>query len=236
VPEFTYRRGAVPPDALAALKREFLGSELVSLSTLGGPFEHSRGFDIIFKQGGLPKVAERFPSLGRLLGELLGEPAVAALASWWSRLNKRPLRIPNAWYLNLLVVGDKGAVGPHVDATLAKKIDAPGTTPEAVTVIYLHVPQRSGGELVLTRRGWLTRVVKPKPGALLPFRGDLVHEVRPVEGTPPGEARVSLVIEQYHLSPSALEKLKDFQLDSRAGFGAFLQHHAKRPGPGFVLK
>jgi hypothetical protein len=43
--------------------------------------------------------------------------------------------------------------------------------------------------------------------------------------------RASLVIEQYHFEPEALARLPEFQLESRAGFGAFLKHHEER-GPG----
>ena len=236
MPEFSYIRAALPPDQLAPIRDALLSSPFVAKTTLNGLFDHSRGFAISFKDAGRAALAQRFPSLANYFSRVLGEPAVRAVQSWWGRLRRHPVVIPNAWYLNLLLVGEGGKVGPHKDGTLANPAGVPGATPEVVSVLYLHVPRRAGGELVLAREGRLKGVVVPSTGGLLHFKGDLLHEVRPVEGVTDGSPRASLVIEQYHFAEDALARLPDFQLDSRAGFGVFLEHHAKQPPKQFELE
>ena len=107
-----------------------------------------------------------------------------AVQNWWPRLRKVPVRLPNAWYLNVLLVGEGGNVGPHTDATLAGPAGVPGATPQVVSVLYLRVPDCRGGELVLAREGRIKGVVQPSEGALLHFRGDL-----PSRGAPGGAGR-----------------------------------------------
>ena len=189
-----------------------------------------------FKAGGRPELEQRFPALKEYFARVLGEPAMRAVQSWWGRLRRHPVTIPNAWYLNLLLVGEGGTIGPHTDATLAKEAGVPEATPEVVSVLYLRVPKRAGGELVLARDGRIKGVVFPSEGGLLHFRGDLPHEVRPVEDVAGGVQRASLVIEQYHFADEALARLPQFQLDSRAGFGAFLAYHAGRRPKHFELE
>ena len=75
----------------------------------------------------------------------------------------------------------------------------------------------------------------PEANAVLHFRGDLAHEVCAFEAGP-GALRASLVIEQYHFGPDALERLPEFQLESRAGFGAYLKHHADREPTKFEIE
>jgi hypothetical protein len=74
----------------------------------------------------------------------------------------------------------------------------------------------------------------PEPGTLLHFRGDLAHEVTPLEGAPEGALRASLVCEQYHLPPPALERLAPLQVQSKAGFEAYLTE--RRRGASFELE
>jgi len=236
LPEFSYVRRALSPARLEPIRQALLDSPFVSKSTLGGHFEQSRGFAMTFKAGGRAEIEARFPALKDYFAQALGEPAVRAVQSWWGRLRRHPVVIPNAWYLNLLLVGEGENIGPHTDATLATEAGAPGSTPEVVTVLYLRVPKRSGGELVLARDGRIKGVVFPDEGALLHFRGDLPHEVRPVAPAAKGLQRASLVLEQYHFAPEALARLPEFQLDSRAGFGAFLAYHAARGLKDFELE
>lgn len=236
MPEFAYIRAALPPERLGPIRDALLCSPFVSKSTLGGTFEQSRGFAMTFKAEGRAELEARFPPLTDYFAQVLGEPAVRAVQSWWGRLRNHPVVIPNAWYLNLLLVGEGENIGPHTDATLAREAGVPGTTPEVVTVLYLRVPQRAGGELVLARHRRIKAVIAPSEGALLHFRGDLPHEVRPVEPQANGIQRASLVLEQYHFSPESLARLPQFQLDSRAGFGAFLAYHAGRGPKDFELE
>ena len=68
-----------------------------------------------------------------------------------------------------------------------------------------------------------------------PGESDLQHEVMPLQSSEvPDPLRASLVLEQYHLSPQALGRLPEFQLQSRAGFQGYLSDHARsapRPPP-----
>lgn len=230
--EYRVIRGALPVPQFGALRDALLASPLVGSSTLAGPFETSRGFGVTFREAGRARVVERFAALAPHFEAMLGEPAVRALTPWWRR---RLSRIPNAWYLNVLLVSAGGTVGRHVDATLRKPSEVDDAIPEMVSVLYLTVPSKKGGELRLYEGlSPIARVV-PKENALVHFRGDLTHEVCAFEA-PGGALRASLVIEQYHFAPEALARLPEFQLESRAGFTAYLQHHSDRPSAKFEIE
>jgi hypothetical protein len=230
VRELHVRQGALTDSVFAGLRDALLASPLVGRSTLAGPFQASRGFACIFHGEGRVRLVERFPTLGPYLDVTLGEPAVRALSPWWRR---RLTRVPNAWYLNVLLVSAGGTVGRHVDATLRKPAGESTALPEVVSVLYLTVPSAHGGELALWMGDTLVRAIKPAPNLQVHFRGDLAHEVRAFDG-PTDAVRASLVIEQYHLAPDALARLPEFKLESRAGFSAYLEHHAGRAA-SFVL-
>lgn len=227
MPEFAYIRRALPPKELQPLRDALLGSRFVSKSTLGGTFEQSQGFAMTFKAAGRAQVEARFPLLKPYFDRVIGAPALRALQGLWPRLRKHPVAEPNCWYLNLLLVGEGGTIGRHIDTTLGREAGKPGFTPLAVTVLYLHVPQAAGGELVLSREQSIEGVIEPNEGGVLHFKGDLAHEVYPVEDLPAGAQRASLVLEQYRFDDEALARMPEFKLDSRAGFRAFLDHHAE---------
>ena len=225
---FWSKRSALPPAEFTALRETFLASPLVGGSTLAGPFETSRGFGLTFRDQGRARVLERFPALAPHFELVLGAPAIRALTPFWRRTLKR---IPNAWYMNVLLVSPGGGtVARHVDATLRKQSQVDTAVPEVVSVLYLRVPSKTGGELRLWEGPDEIARLVPEENAILHFRGDLAHEVCAFEA-PDGGQRASLVIEQYHFEPEALARLPEFQLESRAGFGAFLKHHEER-GPG----
>ena len=231
--ELHVRPDALPKTEFAQLKEALLSSPLVGRSQLAGPFQSSRGFAVIFRDEGRRLVLERFPQLAPHLDAVLGAPAVRALSPWWRRTLRR---LPNAWYLNVLCVSEGGTVGRHVDATLRKPAEQPESVPEMVTVLYLAVPDGAqGGTLALFAGDTLVHEVTPRENTLVHFRGDLAHEVRAFSGAP-GALRASLVIEQYHFPPEALARLPEFKLDSRAGFDAYLAHHAGREGRFFELE
>lgn len=236
MPEFAYIRRALAPQRLQPIREALLGSALVSRSTLAGTFEQSHGFAVTFKRPGREQLEQRFPPLKDYFAQVLGEPSVRALQSWWGRFRKHPVAVPNAWYMNLLLVGEGGTIGRHIDTTLGKEAGKPGATPQAVTVLYLQVPQRSGGELVISREQSIEGIIEPNEGGLLHFKGDLSHEVLAVEQLPEGARRASLVIEQYHFADDALARLPDFKLDSRGGFGAYLKHHEGQGPKDFELE
>lgn len=229
---YRVKTGALPRAEFDALRDALLASPLVGRSTLAGPFQASRGFAVIFTAAGVPKVLERFPTLAPYLPRVLGEPGARALLPFWRR---RPERVPNAWYLNVLLVSEGGAVGRHVDATLRAPAGEPEAIPELVSVLYLQVPPARGGELALWVAERRLATLAPRENGLVHFFGGLSHEVCAFQGAP-GGLRASLVIEQYHFGPEALARLPGFQLDSRAGFAAYLDAHAQRPAATFELE
>lgn len=229
---FRRQRQALPAAEFEALRASVMASAFVGSSTLNGPFESSRGFGITFTQAGIAELTKRFPALAPWLTCTLGAPAIRALTPWWRRT---PSRLPNAWYLNLLMVGPGAEVARHIDGTLMGPAGVTDHPPECVSVLYLAVPAATGGMLQLWNGSIPVGLITPKTGEAVHFRGDLAHAVRAFEG--PAEARrASLVIEQYHFEPDALARLPAFQLDSRAGFGAYLKDHAARPPKPFELE
>lgn len=230
---YTRTRNALPAQEFAALKQALLDSPLLGHSTLGGTFEGSRGFAITFTAEGRARVVERTPALAPFFALAIDRQGPRALRPWYRP--GVPVRTPNAWYLNVLVIADQGRVGRHVDATLQGPAQAPHTTPEAVSVLYLSVPQGKGGALVLHDGPRELARLPPREGTLLHFRGDLSHEVSALEA-PAGARRASLVLEQYHFAPEPLGRLPALQIDSRAGFEAFLAEHRKKPPASFTLE
>lgn len=194
---------------------------------MNGPFQASRGFGVTFRGEGRAQVEQRFPTLRPWLDHVLGAPALREITPWW----KWKLEgVPNAWYLNVLLVSPGGTVGRHVDATLRGPSGEAEAIPRLVSVLYLTVPRAKGGALQLWAGDESRGHIKPKENEVVHFRGDLAHEVFAFEEGP-DPLRASLVIEQYHFRDEALAKLPEFKLESRAGFGAYLQHHAQRSQP-----
>ena len=225
-----YRRiaKALPEPRFLALRTALMGSPFVSKSQLNGAFRTSRGFGVAFTAAGRAKVVEQHPELEPFLALAIDGLAEKQLQAFWSRAR---VPMPNAWYLNLLLVGSEGGVAPHIDATLSAAAGQREATPRVVSVLYLQVPQCGGGELVLARDKKLRGVIHPSERTLLHFRGDLEHQVRPLEAPVKDAARASLVLEQYHFGAEALARLPAYRLDSRAKFQLALEAAAKRPPP-----
>lgn len=227
-----HRHQALPAAAFEALKAAVLESQFVGESTLNGPFQASRGFGITFTAAGRPELRARFPFFEGWLDRVLGAPAIRELTPWWRR---SPRRIPNAWYLNLLVVGAGAEVARHIDGTLIGPSGEKGHVPECVSVLYLSVPDAPGGELQLWNGSLPVGFIKPRENDVVHFRGDLAHAVRPFDGAV-SSRRASLVIEQYHFPDDAVARLPPCRLESRAGFDKFLEEHARRPPKAFELE
>lgn len=228
MPEYVVRERALPDEVLWRVRDEVLASPLVSTSPLAGSFRGSRGFAATFTREGRPALEQRLPSLAPFIALALDGKGARALEPWWSRW-ARPLREPNAFYSNLLLLADGGGVGCHVDGTLRGPSGVPDAVPLLVSVLYLRVPAAiSGGELVLWRGARIVGRIAPREGMLVHFRGDLDHEVTPLVGVAPGELRASLVCEQYLLSPDALGRLAPLSVQSKAGFDAYLEDQARR--------
>jgi hypothetical protein len=228
VAEYRRTRSALPDKEFVALRDALMTSPFVAKSTLNGTFQTSRGFGVAFTAAGRPEVEQRIPQLASFLKLAIDSLAEVRLQAFWQR---RALPRPNAWYLNLLLVGTAGGVGPHVDATLAKAAGVEEATPRVVSVLYLLVPRCDGGELVLARGKSLKGIVTPVERTLLHFRGDLTHQVRALVGAEPSAVRASLVLEQYAFDEAALARLPAFRLDSKAKFQIALDAAAKRPVP-----
>ncbi len=229
--EYVTHRHALAGPRLQVLREALLASRFVARSPLMGTFQASRGFAFIFTEVGRPALLERFPFLADYLA-LVRDPATTrGLLPWRERLfgrrSQRPS--PNAFYLNLLMLESGKGVGRHIDATLQEPSCVEGAVPEHVSVLYLEVPRGTqGGALILSREHRPVGQVRPRPGLLVQFRGDLQHEVQPFTGGEAGARRVSLVCEQYHFAPEALARLPAFRLQSKAGFAAYLDAHRER--------
>jgi hypothetical protein len=224
MPEWVRIRAPLDAARLEALAAGVLESPLVSRSTLAGSFRGSRGFAITFTLPGRAELERRYPFLAPFLSQALSDRAHRALEPWLARRRARPIARPrNAFYLNVLLVSGGGSIGRHTDATLRGPSGEPEIVPEQVTVLYLRVPERfRGGELNLYRGDRGVARLRPVPGQLLHFRGDLQHEVAPLDA-PEGALRASLVLEQYHLGPEALARLPALNVQSKAGFPAYLE-------------
>jgi len=226
MPEWVRVRRPLDEPALRALAAGVLESPLVARSTLAGSFRGSRGFAITFTLPGLPALEQRYPFLEPFLAEAISPRAHLALEPWLvrrRRVREGPERERNAFYLNVLLVADGGSIGRHTDATLRGPTGEAEAVPEQVTVLYLRAPERfRGGELRLYRGERRVGRIQPVPGKLIHFRGDLQHEVAPLE-TGAGALRASLVLEQYHLGPDALARLPELNVQSKAGFAAYLE-------------
>jgi hypothetical protein len=232
--EYVILRDALPRAELEALGDALLGSRFVARSPLMGTFRASRGFSFIFTQEGRATLEERFPFLSAYLRCILDGDSASRLPPKprrWFDLRARASPRPNAWYVNLLLLGAGTPVGRHIDATLQEPSGVKGATPEHVSVLYLRVPPDiEGGALRLYREHESRGQVLPEAGMLLHFRGDLAHEVQPFQGGPEGALRASLVCEQYALSRRAVARIPAFRIQSKAGFSAYLEAQREREG------
>ena len=226
--EYVTHRDALTGPQLGSLREALLGSRFVARSPLMGTFQASKGFAFIFTEEGQATLLERFPFLSGYLSLVRDAATARGLLPWRERLfGPRPERLaPNAFYLNLLLLEAGKSVGRHVDATLREPSGVPGAVPEHVSVLYLEVPQGAqGGALHLLRDDRPVGRVRPRPGLLVQFRGNLQHEVQPFTGGQEGALRASLVCEQYAFAPEALARIPTFRIQSKAGFAAYLDEH-----------
>lgn len=225
MPDYCLIPKALTEADFLALRDGVLGSPLVGSSTLAGPFRSSRGFAITFTAAGRGELESRFAYLKPFLARAIAPDAMKSVRP---RLSFRAPPVPNAWYLNALLVGEAGSVARHADGTLRGPSGDDTAMPKVVSVLYLSAPQQAGGELVLSHKDSRPVPIQPVEGALLHFRGDLDHEVNAVHGLPDGKMRASLVLEQYAFDAEPLARLPAFKLDSRAGFSAYLQTAAPK--------
>lgn len=220
--EYLHRKDALPAAYVDQLERMLFASPLVADSPLAGTFEGSRGFAIAFTERGLGELRMRFPVLTRYLEMALDERLHQKLLTLRARFRGAAPARPNAFYLNLLLLGPGNFVGRHVDATLRDISGAPTALPDRVSVAYLRVPSATGGELYLYRHRARVGRIHPRRGDLVLFRGDLAHEVRAFVSPDAAAQRASLVLEQYALDADELTRMPPWKICSKAGFQAYL--------------
>ncbi|MBY8820838.1 2OG-Fe(II) oxygenase [Sphingomonas colocasiae] len=198
-PAFELVPHALPSPIVAEMLAGAEACELAGDNPLAAAFGGSRGFGISWR-------AEAKPALLRLLPWV--EPFVERIMAHPWRRDSGLGGAPNAYYLNLLILPPGVGSGLHVDRTLDGE-----TSPDVVSILYLHVPESRGGRLALRENGRPIALIRPETGNAVHFRGDLTHGVTPVtEGTAP---RVSLVCEQYRLSDEALERMPYLEICRR---------------------
>lgn len=223
---------AIDAESFRRLQDGLFSSPFLGESPLGGTFEKSRGFALIFRADGRSAVEIRFPFLRPYLEAALDVSFHRKLLPLRARLKQTPPKKPNAFYLNLLMLRPGDAVGRHVDATLRDVSGAPNALPERVFVLYLQVPRGRGGELCLFRHRAPVGRIPPIVGNAHLFRGDLAHEVLPFFSCDEEQnaLRTSLVLEQYVLPEGNLPRVPQLKICSKAGFSAYLQpEHRNNP-------
>ena len=208
--------GAVSEKTAQNMAHHLMASPLLAQSPLKGGFQASRGLAFTFTHDGIPELTRRFPELDAFLSWALSrQPTFLPFPLNWLF----PRRAPNAFYLNLLLLGPEGAVSKHVDGTLRQVSGLPALLPEFVSVLYLQTPpEDGGGELVLSSGNKEVARIKPQTGMGVHFRGDLLHEVTVLRHS----LRVSLVCEQYAVPDEALKRIPSLLLHSKAPFSAHL--------------
>ncbi|MBM0740331.1 2OG-Fe(II) oxygenase [Phormidium sp. CLA17] len=175
------------------LKGEILACPYFAVNNLNRDFVGTKGFSLVFQRSHLAEVERQFPFFSSYL-DLALEPNC------------------NAFYLNPLLLKEDSRVDPHIDRSLrsyCKTIDPPAS----VSVLYVQVPNPlQGGELILRNHRQQVGQIKPQPGTLLWFQGDLTHSVNVVKTS---GSRLSLVCEQYNLVDAELEDIPKFAIESR---------------------
>ncbi|MBE9137145.1 2OG-Fe(II) oxygenase [Nodosilinea sp. LEGE 07088] len=163
-------------------------------NNLNRDFVATKGFSVVFTRSGRTEVERQFPFFKPYLDRAL-------------------LPDCNAFYLNPLLLNQGSRVDPHIDRSLrsyCKTIEPP----DQVSVLYVQVPaDLSSGELVLQQGRRRVAQIRPQPGLLLHFQGDLTHSINAMVS---GGSRLSLVCEQYALDAKELEDIPGFLIESRA--------------------
>lgn len=185
---------AFPPAYLKSLARQIRASKWFVVNTLNRDFVGTRGFSVVFRRESIERVEREFPFFKPYLDRTLRADC-------------------NAFYMNPLQLVAGSRVDPHIDRSLSgycTTVDPP----VQVSVLYVEVPPAMrGGRLLLERgRKQLGRIT-PAENTLLTFHGDLMHSVDRVDSE---GSRLSLVCEQYRLTPEEIEQIPTYVVESRA--------------------
>ena len=191
---YTEQAPAFPPASLAVLGKRIRACRWFTVNTLNRDFVGTRGFSVVFRRESLGRVEREFPFFGPYLARALRDDC-------------------NAFYLNPLLLVAGSRVDPHIDRSL-RSYCATVDPPLAVAVRYVEVPPAMrGGKLLLARGKKRLGTVVPTENKLVVFDGDLTHSVERVDSE---GSRLSLVCEQYRLTPEELERVPDYVVESRA--------------------
>ena len=193
---FTEEPAAFAPAYGKRLGRQIRASPYFVVNTLNRDFVGTRGFSIVFRRESIPRVEREFPFLSPYL--------------------QRSLRADcNAFYLNPLELVRGSRVDPHIDRSLRSYV-VHVDPPLAVSVLYVEVPSAMrGGELELRRGKKLIARITPTENTLVTFAGDLTHSIARLDTD---GARLSVVCEQYGLTPDELERVPPYAIETRARY------------------
>lgn len=198
--------GLLTPEELGQVRDGILDSPYLAETDLNARFRGTRGFRVLFRREGLPQVLRDFPRFAPYLERVLHPRC-------------------NGFHLNPLVIERGVRVEPHRDLSLGSWLH-PLTPdfPVKVSVLYVDRPEGlAGGQLVLHGRRPLA-TFDPRPNLLVEFLGSLRHEVTEVQSQGPSPPpRISLVCEQYRLTPAQLDRLPTYAVRTRRPFGDFLR-------------
>lgn len=187
---------AFAPAYLKTLRAEILRSRYFTVNTLNKDFVQTRGFSVVFRRDTIDRVTRELPYFAPYLDRALDADC-------------------NGFYLNPLQLVAGSRVDPHIDRSLRAYFARIGT-PSFVSVLYVEVPPAmQGGELVLRRGPKHLGRIAPKQNTLVTFEGDLMHSVERVQSA---GSRLSLVCEQYRLTPEELERIPEYAVESRARY------------------
>jgi hypothetical protein len=173
-------------------------SGLVGENPLSEGFAGTRGFGVKFRREALDTLIKLMPWTRPYLDKILDDNVARHFCAGRSEKS-----LPNAFYLNALVIPPGKGTSLHVDKTLDGR-----TPPRVVSVLYLTTSP--GGLLHLTDRTWPVGLVNPRPGMILHFRGDLAHGVSRTSSS--GVVRSSLVCEQYFLTEEQIGSCPQLEL------------------------
>jgi hypothetical protein len=209
--EIEIQRAAFGPGWLREVAYTLRTSPYLQQNVLNQRFATTQGFSAVFQQEA--SFLAHFPLL---------EPYLTRIADSQC----------NVSYLNALVLGDQGHVDRHVDHSI-RGYDAKLPLPRQVWVLYVQVPLMTGGELLFYNdQDQITREIEPETGLLVRFPGHARHAIRSMQQSHgDSEARISLVCEQYALSPAQCQSIPEFTIKSNAGFDAFLNQALTDQGP-----
>lgn len=180
----------LPDDVRQQIVHGVLSSNAFGDSTLGSEFVATEGFSLVFQRDQIAIAIEHFPYLRPVLDHALFAET-------------------NAVYVNPLVLTDNSEVHEHIDCRYVPETQT-RILPTLVSVYYAEVDRAmTGGDLILLDRDGASVTLIPKTGEMVHFAGDTRHYVSKI--TSPVR-RISIVVEQYNLSPANLAAFPECHL------------------------